>query len=396
LGTNDPTDEGIYDAIDFTLLGVDEPVDVDLSGSNSGWFSAGKIAEHGDNLGKREVFTGTSDQHKNLEWIFGGQADDDLIGNQADNLINGGLGSDKMYGGDGDDIYAFDPASGSNLEEDLVEELTGTGNDTLDFQTVADQVFSDLSVAGNSAVVASHTGRTVTTSDSSKLENVLGGSGHDTLQGNAASNLLDGGAGDDKITGLAGDDLLVGGAGDDTFYFDDGWGDDLVIEAFDEGTDTLDFALVDVPLELKYGSVIVTDIGTPTNVATHTEDNVENVKLPSGSDNVIVGPNQIDENKWIITGLGEGTLNGIPFSNVAKLVGGENVDTFTFKPDGTISGDVEGGEGDDTFDFEESNQGNGVGGKIKGGLGTDTIIGPLDRDVTWQIDAANAVRSITS
>lgn len=47
------------------------------------------------------------------------------------------------------------------------------------------------------------------------IENATGGSGNDTLNGNAAANVLRGEDGTDRIWGFAGNDLLQGGAGDD-------------------------------------------------------------------------------------------------------------------------------------------------------------------------------------
>jgi hypothetical protein len=50
------------------------------------------------------------------------------------------------------------------------------------------------------------------------IENIIGGSGNDALQGDVANNVLAGGAGDDTLTDGLGDDTLVGGSGDDRFF----------------------------------------------------------------------------------------------------------------------------------------------------------------------------------
>ena len=50
----------------------------------------------------------------------------------------------------------------------------------------------------------------------SLIENAIGGSGNDSIEGNAADNHLDGGSGDDRLQGNDGNDVLVGGAGNDT------------------------------------------------------------------------------------------------------------------------------------------------------------------------------------
>ena len=48
------------------------------------------------------------------------------------------------------------------------------------------------------------------------VEQVLGGSGGDTLTGNGAANTLDGRGGGDTIRGGAGNDTLIGGTGADS------------------------------------------------------------------------------------------------------------------------------------------------------------------------------------
>src|SRR5262249_45833102 len=52
------------------------------------------------------------------------------------------------------------------------------------------------------------------------IENALGGSGNDTITGNAVANVLNGGAGNDTLNGGGGADTLIGGLGADHFVFD--------------------------------------------------------------------------------------------------------------------------------------------------------------------------------
>src|SRR5512134_2216191 len=52
------------------------------------------------------------------------------------------------------------------------------------------------------------------------------------------------------------------------------------------------------------------------------------------------------DNVWRITGADAGTLNGVPFSDIAVLLGGvDNQDTFYLEPGGSLSGYLEGGAG---------------------------------------------------
>lgn len=52
--------------------------------------------------------------------------------------------------------------------------------------------------------------------EASLIENAIGGTGNDLLQGNQADNTLDAGAGNDTLVGAAGNDTLIGGAGADS------------------------------------------------------------------------------------------------------------------------------------------------------------------------------------
>jgi serralysin len=71
------------------------------------------------------------------------------------------------------------------------------------------------------------------------IENATGGTGNDTLFGNAVANKLTGGDGNDKLAGLAGNDLLSGGNGND--LFNGGTGNDTMTGG--QGSDTYVFNL---------------------------------------------------------------------------------------------------------------------------------------------------------
>ncbi|WP_246775236.1 M10 family metallopeptidase C-terminal domain-containing protein [Bradyrhizobium diazoefficiens] len=53
----------------------------------------------------------------------------------------------------------------------------------------------------------------------SYIDNATGGSGNDTILGNAIANVLNGGSGNDTITGGGGNDTIVGGSGADTAVY---------------------------------------------------------------------------------------------------------------------------------------------------------------------------------
>ncbi|MDR2689832.1 MAG: hypothetical protein LBB76_08770, partial [Azoarcus sp.] len=75
-----------------------------------------------------------------------------------------------------------------------------------------------------------------------------GGTGQDTLKGDAGNDLLLGGDGHDRLLGAAGNDTLVGGtgqdrleggAGHDIYRFDRGEGQDTIVDT--GGDDTIEF-----------------------------------------------------------------------------------------------------------------------------------------------------------
>ncbi|NMJ43414.1 calcium-binding protein [Roseomonas sp. JC162] len=65
-----------------------------------------------------------------------------------------------------------------------------------------------------------------------------GGADNDVLIGGQGNDLLFGGAGSDFLAGNAGADTLVGGTGEDTFYFESGFGRDVVLD-FRPGEDVI-------------------------------------------------------------------------------------------------------------------------------------------------------------
>lgn len=72
-----------------------------------------------------------------------------------------------------------------------------------------------------------------------KGDDVLdGGADDDVLIGGSGNDLIMGGAGNDFIAGNAGADSLAGQAGEDTFYFESGFGRDVVLD-FRPGEDVI-------------------------------------------------------------------------------------------------------------------------------------------------------------
>ncbi len=323
--------------------------------------------------------------------IDGGDGNDTIVGSQFGDSITGGLGNDTIAGGVGDDTYMYDldAAAGS----DLVTENADEGSDTFDFSATTGFAMT-ISLATQSVQAVSSGKLTLTLSDgdtavvADTFENVIGGLGADTINGNSADNDLDGGGGSDTIiggdgadslTGGAGNDSLVGGLGDDTYLFANDWGTDSVTELSGEGTDAMDFSGVTVSLTVTAATGVVTD---GTNIATPSLNQVETVAGGDGDDRFVFaagavfagtsgafdggfGSDTLDYSAYttavtvnfdtgVATGLGRGQVG---FENV---VGGVGNDLITGDDQ---SNRFEGGGGDDT---------------IAGGAGDDTYAYDLD------------------
>ena len=125
----------------------------------------------------------------------------------------------EMTGGAGNDTLAL----GDGVAVDGIAD-GGEGTDTLDHSAWTSPVTLNLTVGSATGLGSGAPGRVM------NFENAIGGSGDDTLTGDAGDNVLDGGPGGDTIVGLLGDDTCIVGSGDDFFY---GGG----------GFDTADFSL---------------------------------------------------------------------------------------------------------------------------------------------------------
>lgn len=163
---------------------------------------------------------------------------------------------------------------------------------------------------------------------STVIENVVGGSGADTVAGNDATNNIAGGAGDDTIAGGAGQDYLRGDTGNDRIAgggdFDDingnagadtasgGAGNDWVVGGKDD-----DVLAGDDGNDIVYGN-----LGNDTVDGGAGDDLVR-----GGQDNdVLTGG---DGNDWLSGDRGSDTLTGGAGADVFHTFGDAGVDRVT-------------------------------------------------------------------
>ncbi|PHY22357.1 M10 family metallopeptidase C-terminal domain-containing protein [Caulobacter sp. BP25] len=137
----------------------------------------------------------------------------------------------RLYGANmttrtGDTIYGFNAtaerdwfvATASKVPVFAVWDAGG--NDTFDFSGYARNQTIDLTAGGFSSI-GGYT-YNVAIAQGVTIENAIGGSLSDVIQGNAAANVLQGNAGSDALYGAEGQDRLYGGAGLDTLSGGDG------------------------------------------------------------------------------------------------------------------------------------------------------------------------------
>ncbi len=221
-----------YEHVDATLTNFEQVIGTEfgdtIRGSDAGEVLIGR--EGSDLLEGREG----DDQ------LYGGDSNDTLNGGDDNDRLHGGLGNDTLNGGDGSDTADYSNASPDGLDGAIQAE--GFGG-----------VVADL----ENGVVTGSFG----TDQLNSIENVIGTSNADRLDGGDGGNIMNGGAGDDTINGADGDDVLIAGSGNNTL--NGGEHDDLLIVSTGNdvsdggaGEDTLAFGsnAGEITLDFSQGS----------------------------------------------------------------------------------------------------------------------------------------------
>ena len=263
--------------------------------------------------------------------ILGIAGNNIIFGAAGDDVITAGAGPMLAYGGDGNDTF---------------KATVGDGSATYDGQAGTNTY--DLSATSAGATVNLLTGTATSAQTGTDtlvaIQNVVGGSGADTITGLATGGVFTGGAGNDTITGGAGNDrfVAVGGDGNDTYV---GGG----------GSDTYDLSQTSV------AAVVNLLTGTSTSTA-----------LGSGTDkltaiNNVIGSSAADT----ITGNNAGdTFTGSGGNDT--ITGGTGNDTF-IATIGDGNDTYNGGAGINTLDLSATKL--GVAVSLNGGAGSATGLG---------------------
>jgi Ca2+-binding RTX toxin-like protein len=217
---------GDSDTLDYSAWTT--PVQANLTeGSTTGVGegAAGVLAEVENVLGGAAGDVLLGDDRDNV--LIGQAGDDEIRGAGGDDSLEGGDGKDRLYGDDGDDRLI----GGAD-----VDQLNGGfGTDTADYSDAPGPIRTMLWYGVTwSDGTGSHDGLV-------GMENVIGSSFGDRIDGDDGPNLLIGGDGDDLVQGRGGKDEIRGGEGHDRLYGDSGddrvmgeAGDDLVHGGLDD------------------------------------------------------------------------------------------------------------------------------------------------------------------
>ncbi|MBL8497497.1 calcium-binding protein [Nitrosomonas sp. JL21] len=133
---------------------------------------------------------------------------DQLAGNGGNDTLDGGLGADYMEGGAGNDIYVVNDINDVADETGFLSNGVDLINASISY--VLDSELENLTLTGTAAL--SGTGN--------EFNNIINGNnGNNLLNGLAGVDNLVGNGGNDTLSGGLGKDSLNGGTGQDKFLF---------------------------------------------------------------------------------------------------------------------------------------------------------------------------------
>ncbi|OWV69250.1 RTX toxin [Rhizobium sp. R339] len=312
------------------------------------------------------AFVGTGNDLDNA--ITGGAAIDTLSGGAGNDVLNGGGGADRLIGGEGDDTYIVDNAG--DIVTEAANEGTDTVRTTLASYTLGSDV-EDLTYIGTTVFVG------------------IGNSLDNTITGGVAADTLSGGVGNDTLNGGAGADRLIGGTGDDTYIVDHVG--DLVTEAADAGTDTIQTALSGYTLGNNVENLTYTGSANFSGAGNALDNTItggvgnDTLNGAAGADTLI---GRAGNDTYIVDNAGdtvtEAANEGTDTvrTNLASYMLADNVENLTFAGTGTfactgnsLDNTITGGAATDTLSGDAGND------VLDGGVGADSLIGGDGNDI---------------
>ncbi len=301
--------------------------------------------------------------------VYGGKGTDEIITGAGDDTIQGGRGQDSMDGGLGNDTADY-----SDTVADIIIDL-GDAPDANGFIT------ADVDNGAEQDLIKN-------------FENVIGGSGNDSLSGDNGDNFLDGGGGDDLLVGRNGDDLLDGGDGADTVDYSYVTSGGIQVELLDAADSVVTIEPGDEDTLRAIENVIGTDFDdelTGSDVANILNGGDGQDIIAGGlGDDIIDGGDGLEDTvdysaaagavvldlsaapdvNGFVTATTGGTETDL-IKNIENIYGSSFGDTLTGDSEGQL---IRAGAGNDTVFAEDGDD------TVYGGLGSDVLDGGLGTD----------------
>jgi Ca2+-binding RTX toxin-like protein len=125
------------------------------------------------------------------DMLYGDAGSDRIFGDAGNDMINAGAGNDTAYGGSGNDLFV----AGVNDGDDIY--YGDADIDTLDMSSITANLTVDIGSGfmGQGSASSSQSGHDTLWG----FENVVTGSGNDTITANSSVNIIEGGAGNDTF-----------------------------------------------------------------------------------------------------------------------------------------------------------------------------------------------------
>lgn len=361
-GGDDRLDGGLGDDLLFGGAGSDTAV---FSGDNGVRVDLRLVGAQDTGQG-RDTLIG-------IENLTGGSGDDQLIGDDADNVFTDTGGADTYIGNGGSDTVDYSRRTGAvtaSLAAPVPQDTGAGGSDTLiAIENLIGTAFNDtLTGDVNANYLFGGAG----------VNFLVGGGGDDRLVGGDQADLLYGDLGDvaseadgaDVLIGGAGRDVLIGGGGNDTL--DGGEGDDFLVQGGGFGSRGTRSVSLDGESVIPGGDDVI-DGGAGQDFAffnyqDRTAGVAIDIRNPAAVSAITVG------------GVAAGSITGV---EQISFYGGSG-DDIVYAGDASLDILV-GNDGDDTL--------NGGAGddQIDGGAGNDRIDGGLGLDYLLYLSATGGI-----
>lgn len=327
----------------------------------------------------------TGDTYQRIENVVGSTKNDQITGDNRENVLRGGKGNDRLRDLAGDDFVYGDEHNDTLIAGMGKDHFDGgDGVDTLSFEELSTGVWVSLGSSWGLASTGSdgsvnrgptpaysyslNAGGQPDAGDSGdvviNIENVTGTDSNDRIHGSDGNNVLSGLAGNDLIDGASGDDTILPGLGEDRIFA--GPGIDTV--SYADHPTGIEAILDEVLYEL---SMAAWDIDANGSVIEGTKDSLREVENIFGTDFRDKlwgddGPNGIFGNG------GDDTIYGKDGDDL--LIGNKGEDWLSggighdkmYGADSPIDGES------DTFYFSDPNEGGDLVGDYE--IGIDMLL----------------------